>query len=238
MKSTLLVLISITLVTIVGCTQQQAPQDEWVDLFDGETLDGWVQRGGVAKYSVIDGAIVGETVLNTPNSFLCTEKNYSDFILEVEFIVDSRLNSGIQIRSQATNQGKVYGYQVEIDPSLKPYTKQPKNLLADGSEAPPTEARRWSGGIFCEGTKRGWLFNLTRNETARMAFKRDQWNHYRIEAKGDTIKTWVNGVPAADFTDTNEQQRVMTGFIGLQVHGSPTAGLQVKWRNIRIQELN
>ena len=227
MKKTLLVLMSLTLSMIAGCT---------VDLFDGKTLDGWVQRGGVAKYTVQDGVIVGETVLNTPNSFLCTTKNYSDFILEVEFIVDEQLNSGIQIRSEVTNQGRVFGYQVEIDPSLKPYTKQPKNLLADGSEAPATGPRSWSGGIYGEG-KRAWLFNLTKNERARRAFKRNQWNHYRVEAKGDTIKTWVNGVPAADFKDTDEEERVMTGFIALQVHGSETAGLKIKWRNIRIQEL-
>ncbi len=221
---------------VTGCVSRQASQDNWVDLFDGETLNGWVQRGGQARYSVADGIIVGETVLDTPNSFMCTEKDYGDFILEVDFIVNGQLNSGIQIRSEGRSDykdGRVHGYQVEIDPSLKPYTKTPKNLLADGSEATADEPRSWSGGIYDEG-RRGWLNNLTKNEPARRAFKRGGWNHYRIEAIGGSIKTWVNGVPAADLPDDMTPK----GFIALQVHGSKTAGLKVKWRNIRIQVLD
>ena len=221
---------------VTGCMQEQASQENWVDLFDAKTLNGWVQRGGQAKYSVVDGIIVGETVLDTPNSFLCTGKDYGDFILEVDFIVDEQLNSGIQIRSESRSDykdGRVHGYQVEIDPASKPYTKTPKNLLADDSEAPSDESRSWSGGIYDE-SRRGWLNNLTKNEPARRAFKRGEWNHYRVEAIGDSIKTWVNGVPAADLTDDMTPK----GFIALQVHGSKTAGLKVKWRNIRIQVLD
>ena len=239
MKRTLAAVTILTVVAfslLTGCMQEQVSQDNWVDLFDGETLNGWVQRGGQARYSVADGIIVGETVLNTPNSFLCTEKDYGDFILEVDFLVDEQLNSGIQIRSESRpdyKDGRVHGYQVEIDPSLKPYTKTPKNLLADGSEAPADESRSWSGGIYDEG-RRGWLNNLTKNEPARRAFKRGEWNRYRVEAIGDSIKTWVNGVPAADLTDDMTPK----GFIALQVHGCKTAGLKVKWRNIRIQVLD
>lgn len=239
MKKTLTAVTILTIVAflpVTGCLQEQVSQDNRVDLFDGKTLNGWIQRGGQARYSVADGMIVGETVLNTPNSFLCTEKDYGDFIMEVDFIVDEQLNSGIQIRSESRpdyEDGRVHGYQVEIDPSLKPYTKTPKNLLADGSEAPAGQQRSWSGGIYDEG-RRGWLNDLTKNEPARRAFKRGGWNHYRILAIGDSIKTWVNGVPAADLTDDMTSK----GFIALQVHGSKTAGLKVKWRNIRIQVLD
>ncbi|MBU6180677.1 MAG: DUF1080 domain-containing protein, partial [Verrucomicrobia bacterium] len=73
----------------------------WVDLFNGKNLDGWIQRGGEAKYTVEDGVIVGTTVPKTPNSFLCTDKNYANFILEVEFKVDPTLNCGVQIRSNS-----------------------------------------------------------------------------------------------------------------------------------------
>ena len=66
--------------------------DGWTDLFNGKDLTGWVQRGGVAKYTIEDGAIVGTSTLNTPNSFLCTGRDYGDFILEYEFKVDPRLN--------------------------------------------------------------------------------------------------------------------------------------------------
>jgi HEAT repeat protein/type 1 glutamine amidotransferase len=186
---------------------------EWQNLFNGKNLDGWIQRNGQAKYTVEDGTIVGTTVLNTPNSFLCTEKMYTDFILELEFLVQPGMNSGIQIRSNSFKHYKnyrVHGYQIEID----------------------TSSRAWSGGIYDEA-RRGWLFNLKDKPEAQKAFKQNEWNHYRIEAIGDRIRTWVNGVPAADLTD----EMTSTGFIALQVHGSKTADKQIKWRNIRIQDL-
>jgi len=187
--------------------------DDWENLFDGKTLNGWIQRNGKAKYAVEDGMIVGTTVLNTPNSFLCTEKNYTDFILELEFIVEPGMNSGIQIRSNSFKHYKdyrVHGYQVEID----------------------TSDRAWSAGIYDEA-RRGWLFDLKDKPKAQKAFKQNQWNHYRIEAIGDRIRTWINGLPAADLKD----DMTSTGFIALQVHSSKEAGRKIKWRNIRIQDL-
>ena len=191
-----------------------AASEDWEYLFDGKTLNGWIQRNGQAEYTVKDGMIVGATVLDTPNSFLCTEKMYTDFILELEFLVEEGMNSGIQIRSNSFKHYKnyrVHGYQVEID----------------------TSDRAWSGGIFDEA-RRDWLYSLKDKPEAQKAFKQDQWNHYRIEAVGDRIRTWVNGVPAADLKD----DMTSTGFIGLQVHSSEEAGKKIKWRNIRIQDLS
>lgn len=207
-----------------------------VPLFNGKDLTGWIQRGGTATYTVEGDEIVGTSVPNTGNSFLCTEKNYDNFILEVDFKVDPLLNSGIQIRSNQfdhdktwtatgadgkpytakVSAGRVHGYQVEIDPSV----------------------RAWSGGIYDEG-RRGWLYNLTgeKHAQAREAFKQNEWNHYRIEANGTSIKTWVNGVPAADLTD----DMTASGFIALQVHGigndANKIGKQIRWKNIFITEL-
>ena len=213
-----------------------AADADWENLFDGKTLNGWIQRNGKAKYTVQDGMIVGTTVLNTPNSFLCTEKMYTDFILELEFLVEPDMNSGIQIRSHSFEHFKnyrVHGYQVEIDPGTGSYKKNPRNLLADGKSAPETASRSWSGGIYDEA-RRGWLNNLTKNPAARQAFRQNQWNHYRIEAIGARIRTWVNGVPAADLRD----DMTSTGFIALQVHGSKQADKSIKWRNIRIQDIS
>ncbi|MDF2378401.1 MAG: DUF1080 domain-containing protein [Verrucomicrobiales bacterium] len=187
----------------------------WVDLFNGKNLDGWTQRGGVATYEVIDGAIVGTTVPKTPNSFLCTEKEFGNFILEVEYKVDPTLNCGIQFRSLSTpdyKDGRVHGYQAEIDPS----------------------DRGWSAGIYDEG-RNGWLDDHTDNPAARYAFKQNDWNHYRIEAIGNRLVTFINGVRAADLTD----ETTAKGFIALQVHGigNREEKLQVLYRNIRIQDL-
>lgn len=199
----------------------------WVSLFNGKNLDGWVQRGGKAKYRAEEGQIVGSTVPNTGNSFLCTRKDYGDFLLELEFKVQAPLNSGVQIRSQyfdATRTvelggrkikipaGRVHGYQVEIDPS----------------------ERAWTGGIYDEG-RRGWLSDLKKNEAARKAFKKGAWNKFRIECRGDSLKTWLNGVAAADLKDSVTPR----GFIGLQVHGvgKRTDALEVRFRNLRLKEL-
>ncbi len=209
---------------------------EWESLFDGKKIEGFTQLNGTAKYTVKDGAIVGTTVLGSPNSFLCTDRLYGNFILEVEFKVNPQMNSGIQIRSeshQAHNNGRVHGYQVEIDPSISKTTGD--NLLDNGQPAPADEPRSWTGGIYGEG-KRGWLYPLTKNEKARKAFKRgDVWNHLRVEAIDDSIKTWLNGVPAADLKDSETP----VGFIALQVHGTKhEEPMQIAWRNIRIKDLD
>jgi hypothetical protein len=203
---------------------------QWVDLYNGKDLDGWVQRGGKAKYRAEGNEIVGTTVPNTPNSFLCTTKTYGDFILQLDFKVDPALNSGVQVRSEYFDEpkavewkgetikiaaGRVHGYQVEIDPDVK-------------------RGRLWTGGIYDEG-RRKWLNDLKDNEAARKAFKPNEWNTFRIECKGDSIKTWLNGVPAADLKDA----MTLKGFIALQVHGvgKREEPLEVRFRNIRIQEL-
>ncbi|XOV95340.1 MAG: DUF1080 domain-containing protein [Bacteroidota bacterium] len=193
-------------------------QANWTPLFNGKNFDGWKQLNGKAKYSIEGDVIVGQTVLNTPNSFMATEKTYGDFILEYEFFLDNYMNSGVQIRSLSTkdyNDGRVHGYQVEIDPSTRGYT----------------------GGIYDEA-RRGWLYPLARNPKAQTAFKMSEWNKVRVEAIGNTINTWVNGVHCARLVD----EMTAEGFIALQVHGIGNRehlnGEQIKWRNIRIMTDN
>lgn len=220
----------VAFVGLAAGSQSLTAADNLKPMFDGETLKGWRQEGGKAEYVVENGEIVGTAVPNTPNSFLCTKKDYANFILELEFFVDPELNSGVQIRSHVYEKdavveiggkekkktaGTVYGYQVEIDPSDRAYT----------------------GGIYDEA-RRGWLFPLDKNEAARKAFRQNEWNTFRVECRGDSIKTWINGVAAADLTDS----MTGSGFIALQVHGVGShperAGKQVRWRNVKIQELD
>lgn len=215
-----------------------AAEDAAAPLFNGKDLSGWVQRGGKATYAVEGDAIVGTAVLNTPNSFLCTEKTYGDFILEFEFKADPRLNSGVQIRSECSDTpqpvekdgktvaipaGRVHGYQVEIDPD-------------------PQRNRWWSAGLYDEGG-RGWLYPGPKGgdgkaftEQGRRIFKTNDWNRVRVEAVGDSIKTWLNGTPCADLKDSKTPR----GFIALQVHGigkdKAKEGAQVRWRNLKLTE--
>lgn len=185
----------------------------WQDLFNGKDLNGWKKLNGTAKYMIDGDAIVGISELNTPNTFLATEKMYTDFILEVDLKVDNLLNSGIQIRSNSLDSyrdGRVHGYQVEIDPSKRAY----------------------SGGVYDEA-RRGWLYPLARNPKGRAAFRTGEWNHYRIECIGSHIRTWVNGVMCSNLVD----DKTAEGFIALQVHGirdEEQAGTKVMWKNIKL----
>lgn len=186
---------------------------QWKDLFNGKDLKGWVKKNGNAEYKIVNNTIVGVSQLNTPNSFLCTEQIYGDFVLELDVKVEAGLNSGIQIRSISDHTimaGKVHGYQVEIDPG----------------------DRAWSGGIFDEG-RNGWLYPLSVNPKGQKAFKLGQWNKYHIEAIGNSLKTWINGIPCTNLLDSQTAR----GFIALQVHQikrEEQIGLTVQWRNIRI----
>lgn len=212
-----------------------------VDLFNGKDLAGWTQKGGKALYKVEGGEIVGTSVMDTPNSFLCTDRTYGDFILEYDFKVDPRLNSGVQVRSECFDSettvewkgktikipaGRVHGYQVEIDPDV-------------------ARKRMWSAGIYDEA-RRGWLFPAAGDKATEKAFseqgikvfKPGDWNHVRVEAVGDSIKTYLNGEPRAVLKDS----MTLRGIIGLQVHSigkdKNKDGTQVRWRNLKITDLD
>jgi hypothetical protein len=200
--------------------------DREVKIFNGKDLKGWTKRGGEATYAVEDGVIVGRSAPNTPNTFLCTDDDFGDFILELDFKIDEGdFNSGVQIRSRSNKKhqdGRVHGYQVEIDPLPRAY----------------------SGGIYFEGgspeREAGWLQNLDGNDKARKAFKHGDWNHFKIVAKGRRIQTWINGVPAADYTDKDEKAFVPKGFIALQVHGvgDKKETKEVRWKDIKLTLLD
>ena len=216
------ILLSITLLSISVITF--AGGNRWTSLFNGKNLNGWIQKNGTATYHVEDGMIIGKTVKGSPNSFLCSEKEYDDFELEFEVkLFNIELNSGVQIRSNTKNPeggqkfGRVNGPQVEIEASG-----------TNGAE---------SGYIYGEAIN-GWM---TPNEKLipHKVFKDGEWNSYRIVAKGARILTWINGKQIEDLVDEEIFKTHPKGFIGLQVHGVGDRGpFQVAWRNIRIKILN
>jgi len=208
------------LLAVQVCADEKKGKDVWVSLFDGKTLDGWAQKNGTAKYRVADKTIVGTTEEGSPNSFLCTVKDYGDFELEFEVKVHDKLNSGVQIRSQTKDdkpEERVNGPQVEIEASG-----------AKGAEA---------GYVYGEATGRGWLTPKERLKPHKH-FKDGEWNHYRVVAKGPRIQTWINEKPIEDLTDEEIYRTHSKGFIGLQVHGigKGSGPYEVAWRNIRIKE--
>jgi hypothetical protein len=184
-------------------------------IFDGKTLNGWKMLGGGADYKVIDGTIVGSSRPGVPNSFLVTERDYGDFILDFDVRQDvGQTNSGVQFRSVSTAEfenGRVHGYQADIDPSDK----------------------AWSGGIY-EEAQRGWFYTGDMNPQGKPLYKFGEWNHFRIEAVGPRLRVWINGGPAADVIDDGHK----TGFFGLQVHSISTpeeAGRTTTWKNLLVQ---
>ena len=210
MKSKIVIhIILVSIIVVSGSTQ-----DNWHSLYNGKNLDGWRTLSGTAEFRVEDDEIVGISKIGTPATYLATKEEYGDFILEYEAKIDQGINSGVQIRSLSRPEyqdGRVHGYQIELDPS----------------------PRAWSGGIYDEG-RRGWLYNLEKNPQAKMAFKNGQWNQFRIEAIGNLIRVWLNGIPTADLVDDMTSH----GFIALQVHGigedREKEGKTVRFRKIRI----
>jgi hypothetical protein len=206
-------LLGLTLGIVLGISAQTP---KWTSLFDGKTLNGWTQKGGSAIYTIANNEIIGTVVDNSPNTFLCSDKLYDNFILELELSVEGTMNSGIQFRSnlKKNNEGRdvVYGLQAEVDPS----------------------DRAWSGGIYDE-QRRQWLYIPNINPEGKKAFRPNgAWNKYRIEAIDGSIRTWINGIPTANLLDT----LVEKGFIALQVHAPISkdhVGKKIHWRNIRIQ---
>jgi len=192
-------------------------------IFDGTTLTGWTQKNGTATYRVEDGAILGKTAQGSPNSFLCSDKEYGDFELRFDVkLFDNPLNSGVQIRSRTAPSkdpkvfGRVNGPQVEIEASG-----------AKGAE---------SGYIYGEACG-GWMTPDSQRKPHKK-FKDGEWNSYRVVANGARIQTWINGEPVGDLTDEGKLKSHPQGFIGLQVHGVGNGGpFQVAWRNIRVMEL-
>jgi len=190
-----------------------AGAQSWTNLFDSGNLDGFEKRNGTAEYKLEGDELIGISALETPSTYLCTKEKFSDFILEVDVKVEVGLNSGIQFRSNSLpdyRNGQVHGYQCEIDPS----------------------ERKWSGGIF-DQSRRGWIYPVTMNEPGRQAFQNGQWNKYRIEAIGNEIRTWINGVQVTNLVDAMTAE----GFIAFQVHSirnEEQDGLTVRWKGARV----
>ncbi len=200
-----------TLSVALAAAQSGVP---WHNVAPDASLKGWHVTGGKATFAIENGELVGRAAPGSTNSWLVSDATYGDYIMEYDAKTDPALNSGVMIRGQSRpdyRNGVVHGYQAEIDPS----------------------PRAWSAGLYDE-QRRQWLYTLGRNDAARRSFKSGDWNHYRIEAIGNRLRTWINGVPAADVIDDVDAR----GFIAFQVHAISDAEAvrkpEVRFRNIRI----
>ena len=213
-------LIFTLLISVLFSATNFAADKKYKAIFDGKTLNGWTQRNGTATYRVEKKSVVGKTNEGSPNSFLCTDKDYGNFDLMFEVKVDDKLNSGVQIRSQTKGgpKGRVNGPQVEIEASGK-----------NGAEA---------GYIYGEAAG-GWMTPADKLKPHKH-FKDGKWNKYRVVANGANIKVWINGALISDLDHEERFKSHPKGFIGLQVHsiGRGTGPYEVRWRKIKIKELD
>jgi len=229
--TTILVIIVSSFSVIV-----EAQNNEWIKLFNGKNLDGWSVHSGSAKYRVENGEIIGNAVKGSPNSFLCTNRSFGDFILEFEvYLVSPELNSGVQFRSMIAKEETAFWFrndngelQQKTIPADRVYGYQVEIAGEDVGSA---------GGVYDEARRAfmtPWWPEKGSKESK--AFKNNKWNKYRVECKGDHIRTTVNGIVITDFRDGVNFE----GIIGLQVHdvGNDPTPYEVKWRNIRVLPLD
>lgn len=189
--------------------------DDFVSLFDGKTLTGWKNPYEWGQIDIVDGEI---HLTGEKKFFVVTEKTYGDFIFEGDILLPAgQANSGFMFRAHV-EKNKVFGYQAEVDGDAN---------------------RKWSGGLYDEGRRMWFISPIKGNKESEAAFraragdafKRNDWNTYRIECRGKSLKIFVNGVLTTDVEDDKDA----SGVIAIQHHGEK--GQTYKFRNLKIQEL-
>jgi hypothetical protein len=186
-------------------------EDGFVSLFDGQTFQGW--EGNREVFRIEDGAIVGGNLKERipRNEFLCTEKEFGDFELRLQFkLLGQGANAGVQIRSRRIpDHHEMIGYQAD---------------LGDG----------WWGCLYDESRRRKVLAGPPPEQRSK-AVNAGQWNDYRILCRGNRVQLWINDQMTVDYTepDASLEQR---GILGLQIHSGPPC--EAWYRHIRLRELN
>ena len=190
-------------------------EDGFVSLLNGKDLSNWERKGGRSSFDYKDGMIVGTCVPGEPSTYLSTKRtDYSDFVFTCEMRWEIDLNSGIMFRAKSDKKKVVFGPQVEME-GIK------KN-------------RGWSGGIYGQSCGGYWYpLWLKEHSKVRGALNKKGWNRVTIMAKGQTVKTWVNGVPAAHWKGDGTYR---SGYFALQVHKAKSG--MIVWRDLKVKELD
>ena len=196
------------------------PDEAWETIFNGKNLDGWSIVDPHVKAIVEDSSILIHMMPHTSrHSFIRTNRQFEDFIFEIDFKRDKLMDSGVMFRCESTPDSAfsaLFGYMIKID-------TRPERL--------------WTGGLFVDyGNGYSWIQTLENNEAARKAENEEgEWNRLRVEAIGDEIKVWLNEIPTVHVSDN----RYKIGYIGLKIHylnnnKEENTGLIIAYRNVRI----
>ncbi|MCX8238289.1 MAG: DUF1080 domain-containing protein [Akkermansiaceae bacterium] len=189
-------------------------KEGFVSLLNGKNLSNWESKGGKSTFEYQNGLVTGTCVPGEPSTYLCTKKaDYADFIFTCEMKWEIDLNSGVMFRGQSGKKHAVFGPQVEMEGIKK--------------------TRGWSGGIYGQSCGGYWYpLWLKQHDEVRKALKKESWNRVTVMAKGNTVKTWLNGVPAAHWVGDDTFTK---GYFGLQVHQAKSG--KVLWRGLKVREL-
>jgi len=219
----------------------QPAEKDFRSLFNGSNLAGW--KGDTAFWSVVDGAITGQTTAERPakgNTFLVWQGgDVKNFELRTEFrLVPNNdknfANSGIQYRSKVVDAPNwvVGGYQADMDGEGK-YVGMLYEERGRGIVAMPGQQVRVSPG---EGKPKIEVTGETTPPAEiASAIRRSDWNEYVIIAEGNHLRHFVNGLLTADITDVDETLAAKSGALALQLHaGLP---MTVQFRKIRLKSL-
>jgi Domain of Unknown Function (DUF1080) len=183
-----------------------------VRLFDGKTFRGW--EGDTNKtFRIQDGAIVGGSLKDKVprNEFLCTTRNYTNFVLRLKFkLIGEGANGGVQIRTKRIpNHHEVSGYQADMgDPS-------------------------WWGCLYDE-SRRNKVLVQADAAAVNKVLKREDWNDYEIRAEGKHITLKLNGLQTVDYAEEDPKIEDY-GIIAVQIHGGPPS--EAWYKDITIAEL-
>ncbi|MFZ9880932.1 MAG: family 16 glycoside hydrolase, partial [Phycisphaerales bacterium] len=200
--------------------------DGYLELFNGTSLAGFTFDPRF--WSLDTGQLVGRTDAENPaphNTFFVWNGESRDFELEVVLKVNGN-NSGVQYRSEVLDGFRVRGPQIDAHPA--------PNYVAMCYE----EGGR---GILAErGTLLAIAADGTRNASplegaAAQAPDISDWRTYRVVAKGNTMRHFIDGVPTATVVD-DSKERAKGGRVAVQIHaGEPT---EVRVRSIRLKRLD
>ncbi|MFC4995091.1 3-keto-disaccharide hydrolase [Rubritalea tangerina] len=218
---------SVTLTGAMAQEKKDQSKEGFVSVFDGKSLAGWVTPDGQAKYwSVKDGAITGGDLENRVprNVWIILDQNRENFVMtfKVRFINGDGgglKNSGIQIRS-IRHGSNIAGYQVDA--------------------GPPIEGKNTNGGLgywgymWDEHRRNRMVGTPVDAKALRPAVKDWDWNEYKIVADGKSIKSWINGVAALDYTE-KDANIAADGLIALQAHSG--GKFLVQFKDIEIKDL-
>ncbi len=232
--------------TQLQSAMQTDDNEGFVDIFNGENLDGW--DGDPAYWRVEDGTLVGEVTPENPlknNTFIIWQGGeLADFELKGEFKITEAGNSGIQYRSELFTEVPyaLRGYQADIDGKNsytgQNYEERKRTTLAYRGQS--TTIRPLEGELRSNVERNAWKgLEVTKSlgdiDSLKALINAEDWNSFHLVIEGNKLQHYINGVLMSEVTDEDTVNRKMEGLLGIQVHTGPP--MKVQYRDLQLKKL-